>query len=105
MSILTVWDFRSWLIADLHPGATERPLCGDWRVTGAKLDSCASGMLRGKKNGLARFHEPIELFGGRARARTEDLLIKSQMLCQLSYAPKTTVAALETRVRAMRATP
>ena len=28
------------------------------------------------------------LFGGRTRARTWDPLIKSQLLCQLSYAPE-----------------
>jgi hypothetical protein len=40
-----------------------------------------------------------ENFGGRTRTRTLDPLIKSQLLCQLSYAPRQS-EALDTAFRA-----
>ena len=37
---------------------------------------------------MAMVRKPLKRFGERGRNRTFNLLIKSQLLCQLSYAPK-----------------
>ena len=36
---------------------------------------------------MAMVGKPLKRFGERGRNRTYNLLIKSQLLCQLSYAP------------------
>ena len=38
---------------------------------------------------MAANHKLLKRFGERGRNRTYNLLIKSQLLCQLSYAPET----------------
>ncbi len=46
-----------------------------------------AGKSQGIRMRLAVWSEATEIFGERGRNRTFNLLIKSQLLCQLSYAP------------------